>query len=369
MSILGKRPILSMTSVLLAALGVALMTTPVMASEDHWTVLTMAPNGSWGTATSPSTNRAIADAIANCKAMSRSEIGCGATSTTIAAGWSLGIRCGRENIIAAAKTLADAEQAAVNREHELRRLYVPDMPSCRRVVTVDAQGTPHVGEVAARPKPFAGSDDELAYAKSVASSQKQQPQSAVSVTGDRAPWRDLSLQRQFAWSPKWITLGIYRNIDDLRDALDRARMKTGLSASAILSSPEFKFSAAETEVTLVIASVADLGFDDEGASLAAIYARARELGLELCSAEVGPQLRLKYLNQPVGEWLHIAMTPIATSQGTVSDFTVANGGAGLLLLGADVDSDRIIPSVAKFVFMLPPTAGNVVARERGPVLR
>ena len=116
-----------------------LAATPAVADE-NWTVLTMAPDGSWGTATSALVNRAIATAIANCRAAHQREIGCGARSTTIQAGWSLGVRCGHKNIVVAEKTLADAERAARHRESELRRLYVRDMPSCRRVVTVDPKG-------------------------------------------------------------------------------------------------------------------------------------------------------------------------------------------------------------------------------------
>jgi hypothetical protein len=296
---------LSVTS-LAVALATSLVSKPAVANDD-WTVLTMAPDGSWGTATSFQTNRAIATAIANCKIMSQIEMGCGASFTVIQAGWSLGIRCGRENIIAAAKTLADAEQAAVNREHQLRRLYVPDMPSCRRLVTVDPQGkilTP-------------------------------------------------SAQHSSRVGPKWITLGSYQDIDGLRDALDRGHMKIGTAANAILGSPGFTLNTTETEVNLVIASVADLGFGDEGTSLAAIYSRARALGLELCPAEVGPQLRLRYLSQPVGESLRVAMRPIVTDEGIAAGFTVANGGTGLLLLGGEVRPDSIIPAVTRFVFMRP----------------
>jgi len=130
---------LSMTA-LAATLATSVVATPADADDD-WTVLTMAPDGSWGAATSFSINRAIAFAIANCKIAYQREIGCGAIFTSIQAGWSLGIRCGHENIVVAEKTLAGAEQAATRREAELRQLYVPDMPSCRRVVTVDSNGT------------------------------------------------------------------------------------------------------------------------------------------------------------------------------------------------------------------------------------
>ena len=113
---------------------------PVSAPDDFWTVLTMAPDASWGAGTDISISRAIARAIDNCKVMSQAAIGCGAYFTSIRAGWSLGITCGSQNIIVAESNLAEAEQAAINRIIELRRLYAPDMPPCVRVVTVDPHG-------------------------------------------------------------------------------------------------------------------------------------------------------------------------------------------------------------------------------------
>jgi len=110
------------------------------AMENSWTVVTMASDGSWGVATDISVNRAIARAIADCRMMSQVELGCGAYSTTVRGGWSLGIRCGRENIIVADRNLAEAEHRARKREIELRTRYVPAMPPCARVVTVDPNG-------------------------------------------------------------------------------------------------------------------------------------------------------------------------------------------------------------------------------------
>jgi hypothetical protein len=114
------------------------------AAIEEWahdfTVLTMAPDGAWGTATDPRINRAIFLAIENCKAMSGAKIGCGAYMTSVRGGWSLGIRCGRENIIVADRDLAEAEERARRREAELRALYAPNMPSCARLVTVDPNG-------------------------------------------------------------------------------------------------------------------------------------------------------------------------------------------------------------------------------------
>jgi hypothetical protein len=46
-------------------------------------------------------------------------------------------------------------------------------------------------------------------------------------------------------------------------------------------------------------TVGDLGFSD-GATTTQIFKRASELGLELCPLELGPYLRLEYLDQAEG---------------------------------------------------------------------
>jgi hypothetical protein len=97
---------------------------------------------------------------------------------------------------------------------------------------------------------------------------------------------------------------------------------------------------------------ADLGFEGH-TSLADIYRRAVHLGLELCPPEAGPQLRLQYRDQPVGEFLHIAMAPLATYHGELVDFTVGNGGAGLILIGSESTPDLKLHASVKFVFVRP----------------
>jgi hypothetical protein len=120
---------------------------PLAASADaneDWradiTVMTIAPDGSWGAATESSAGRAIANAIDDCKSRYKLSIGCGHKMTTVRAGWSLAIRCGDSTILAAAKTLRDAEQQAIDREVELRRVYRPQMPPCVRLASVDPHG-------------------------------------------------------------------------------------------------------------------------------------------------------------------------------------------------------------------------------------
>lgn len=65
----------------------------------------------------------------------------------------------------------------------------------------------------------------------------------------------------------------------------------------------------EQEVELVNVSPAEIGFED-GAKRSRVQDRAFNLGLELCTAETGPQLRIQYPDQPKGESLEIQMKPI-----------------------------------------------------------
>ena len=86
------------------------------------------------------------------------------------------------------------------------------------------------------------------------------------------------------------------------------------------------------QIDLVRLKVRDLGFS-EGATTDQIYARAQELGLELCPAEVGPHQRLKDLDQPMGEWYRIAMKQIADRNGDPFVFGLERDEFGLWLDG------------------------------------
>src|SRR5262249_3195267 len=127
----------------------------------------------------------------------------------------------------------------------------------------------------------------------------------------------------------------------------------GNSAGEIIARPAFTLSKAKVNVDLVLVSAAQLGLAGEQAAVADIHARARHLGLELCSAEIGPQLRLDYLDQPVGDFVRLAMEPIETYGGVLVDFTVANGGASLLLLGGFAQAETVVNANVRFVFVRP----------------
>jgi hypothetical protein len=161
-----------------------------------------------------------------------------------------------------------------------------------------------------------------------------------------------------------ITLGSSKGVDAYRDALDMANVKIGDSADEILGRPAFPYTRTKTGVELAVLSAADPGVEPDRASLAEVYRRARQAGLELCPAEVGPQLRLDYRNQPLGEALDIAMEPVATYGGEPMILTLANWGTGLLLIGRDGRPETMVFRKSRFVFALP-SKGRLEVR-RGP---
>jgi hypothetical protein len=139
----------------LAMLACTLSCLPAVAEAD-WTAVTLTKRGAWGVATCPLQGDAIAAAIRNCKSMSRVANDCGALLSTIRGGWSLAILCGDYNIVVSRPTLAEAEQAALYREIDLHMFYVPDLPPCRRVLTVDPTGEIVHPSASSRPFPLTG---------------------------------------------------------------------------------------------------------------------------------------------------------------------------------------------------------------------
>jgi hypothetical protein len=93
---------------------------------------------------------------------------------------------------------------------------------------------------------------------------------------------------------KTITLGEYRDVSSLRAAFDNSpcHVRIGVSADEAIGRPTFPFAQSKVELDLVVVSVAELGFPEDGASLEAIYARALSIGLDLCPPDLGPALRL-----------------------------------------------------------------------------
>src|SRR5262245_62372679 len=60
--------------------------------DGDWTVVTMAPDGSWGVASRTTFGEALALAIRDCSAVSSGQIGCGAQARAIRSGWIVALR-------------------------------------------------------------------------------------------------------------------------------------------------------------------------------------------------------------------------------------------------------------------------------------
>ncbi len=164
-----------------------------------------------------------------------------------------------------------------------------------------------------------------------------------------APQRTIKSARDVAtW--KTITIGTFTDSLEMRDELDSMGCGVGGQAAEILARPTFILSPHKTDVELVVVSPAQLGLTSDTATLANVYAHAVQRGLELAAAEIGPQLRIQYLDQPMGEFLIIGMEPIKTWSGEPIILNVANGGAGLILIGQDGRPSAEVPLTSRFVF-------------------
>ncbi|MEK7097810.1 MAG: hypothetical protein AAB906_03110, partial [Patescibacteria group bacterium] len=105
-----------------------------------------------------------------------------------------------------------------------------------------------------------------------------------------------------------------KSAKELEKELKEKNIQISDYAKDILKSKDFTALKNPEEIKMVRLTVRDLGFK-RGATTEEIYKRAKELGLELCPAEVGPNYRLKYQDQPLNEWIYIGMKQIADRDG------------------------------------------------------
>jgi hypothetical protein len=105
----------------------------------------------------------------------------------------------------------------------------------------------------------------------------------------------------------------------LMEELQRNAISINEAAERLFASEHFTTSGTRYAVTTVELTVRDLGFL-QGATIAEIYARAEALGLGLCPLELGPHLRLQYLDQPEGYWGQ----PVRQHQAPSGSITIAS---------------------------------------------
>ena len=171
------------------------------------------------------------------------------------------------------------------------------------------------------------------------------------IAGGLSSGRDILTQARFQiW--RTTTLGSYKGVNAYRDALDAAKIKIGDAADEILGRPAFPYVRGKTDLELTVVSAAELGVKSKSA-LADVYNRARQLGLVLCPAEVGPQLRLDYRDQPLGKSLIIAMEPVNTYNGDPTILSLMNFGTGLALVGSDGRAEFMVSGIFVLYSPLP----------------
>jgi hypothetical protein len=127
--------------------------------------------------------------------------------------------------------------------------------------------------------------------------------------------------------------------------MERQNITISSTAKEMIESPDFmpptdrlsglnRLFRGETKKTseaidVVRLKVRDLGFTSYPTTNQ-LFAKAQEFGLELCPAEVGPQYRLQYTDQPRGDWFYIGMKPVV-APGNPRVFELAHNVDGLWL--------------------------------------
>lgn len=123
-------------------------------------------------------------------------------------------------------------------------------------------------------------------------------------------------------------------------------------AKDLLHSPDFKTLPNPEQIDLVRLKVRDFGFFT-GATTSEIYARAEDLGLELCPAEVGPHQRLKDTDQKLYDYYRIAMKQISDRSGDPGVFSLIHDDGGLGLYGIIAPPDGRWRPGGELMFRLP----------------
>lgn len=102
------------------------------------------------------------------------------------------------------------------------------------------------------------------------------------------------------------------------------------------------------DIETVEVTVAQLGFPD-GATRPQLFLAAAALGLELCPLELGPLLRLHYLDQPEGFWITIA-SHNPSDEVFPSGYYLRRLPDGLWLRGYSADDEWLWKAEEHFIF-------------------
>ncbi len=101
-----------------------------------------------------------------------------------------------------------------------------------------------------------------------------------------------------------ITRVVYvgaRDASELLEDLTGHNVQINELGMRLLSSRSFKVSETRHPLVTVELTVDNIGYP-QGATISEIYEKVPALGLSLCPIDLGPHLRLQYLDQPEGFW-------------------------------------------------------------------
>lgn len=151
----------------------------------------------------------------------------------------------------------------------------------------------------------------------------------------------------------------------LLSQLTTAGVELNEAAQALFASELFNVLETTQSLTTVELSVGQLGFS-QGATQPQLFERALSLGWQLAPVELGPHLRLQYLDQPEGFWGHpetkhqappgsiqIASAPLSEDDQFPKGFYLRRIKGVLWLRGFWSDLQHVYQSTDRFVFCSP----------------
>ena len=130
---------------------------------------------------------------------------------------------------------------------------------------------------------------------------------------------------------KYLTIGGVSR-DELLERLVDSGHSVNDYARDIISKKEFTTREDLTTLKLAKVQVSELGFTNKPTS-AELFSRTKQRKLGLCPAETGLHLRLAYPDQPLDEWIWVAMETIVDSNGNPNMFDVVRTTRGSWIRG------------------------------------
>ncbi len=145
---------------------------------------------------------------------------------------------------------------------------------------------------------------------------------------------------------------------ELLSALAHQGVKLNDYARDLFADAAFTTSTETGEVQLVQVSLPDIGLPN-GGRFDQIVTHAAEFGLEPCPLEVGPRLRLDYVDQPRGPYLTVASRELRPGPETPNGFYLRHLDDGLWLRGYEAGPENLYPpDFTDFVFVRHSNEGD-----------